>query len=400
MANILDYLAWRGDLTLGQSPFNEVDNLILAELSFIGFAGIVPPPGQGAAVPLREAAEAFFRRHSGEKLEMGVLVPEKIPPLLERAAASRRFGAMGVNCAVDCLDEQGEYQFAAVTFELGDGGIYLAFRGTDDTLVGWKEDFNMAFLDSVPGQRMAADYLRQAAEQYKRCPILAGGHSKGGNFAVYAALHCPRRVQNRLARVYNNDGPGFQRSVLGQPAYQAVRDRITTIVPQSSVVGMLLEHEERYTIVCSSQKGVFQHDGFSWEVLGPGFIHLDEITREGQYVNRVIRDFVNGMTREKREAFADALYAVLTCTGARTLTELKSDGWKTATAMARTMKGMDRETRKMLLDTMGFLLKINTEIPKWELYLEDTGEQVRRWLESIGQERPPAAPPAGEEPPQ
>lgn len=238
----------------------------------------------------------------------------------------------------------------------------------------------MAFLDAVPGQRLAADYLKAVAGQYKRRPLLVGGHSKGGNFAVYAALHAGKRVQNRLERAYNNDGPGFKRPVLSQPAYQAIRDRITTIVPQSSLVGMLLEHEERYTIVHSTQKGMLQHDGFSWEVQGPGFIRLDEITREGQRINRAIQEFVNGLRQEQRVAFADALYTVLTCTGAKTLTELKSDAWKSAAAMVRTMKDMDKETRKMLLDMLAIMLAAQTELPKWELYKEETEEQLRKWL--------------------
>ena len=379
MANILDYLAWRGDLTLAQAPFNEVDNLILAELSFVNFTGIVPSPGQEEGVSLREASAEFFRRHEENPPTMGVLVPENIIPLLKNAAVSCRFGDMRLNCSVDLLDIDYEYQFAAVTYELGDGRIYVAFRGTDDTLVGWKEDFNMSFLDSVPGQQMAADYLKRVAAQYRRRPILVGGHSKGGNFAVYAALNAGKRVQNRLVQVYNNDGPGFKKSVLERPEYANIRDRITTIVPQSSVVGMLLEHEERYTIVHSSQKGMFQHDGFSWEVLGPRFIHLSEMTREGQYTNQLIREFVYSMTEQQRESFVDALYDVLTCTGAQTLTELKNDGWKTAVAMARTMKGMDKETRKILLDMMRFMLSINAEIPKLEIYLGETGEYLKQW---------------------
>ncbi len=380
MANILDYIAWRGDLPLAVSPFNEVDNLVLAELSFIDFTGIVPDLGQGEPVPLREAAAAFFQRHQEEPVEMGVLVPELIVPLLRGAAESPRFGEIGVMGAADHLDLQGECQFAAVTFVLPDGRLYVAYRGTDDTLVGWKEDFNMAFLESVPGQRLAAAYLKAAAQCRKRCPILVGGHSKGGNFAVYAATHAGKRVQNRLERVYNNDGPGFKRPVLEQESYQAIRDRIVTIVPQSSIVGMLLAHEERYTIVHSTQKGMLQHDGFSWEVQGPAFLRLSDMTKEGQHINRTIQTFVDDMSEAQREVFADSLYAVLTCTGARTLTELMADGWKTAAAMARTMKGMDKETRKMLLDMLGIMLAANTELPKWEVYRKETSEQLRRWL--------------------
>lgn len=238
----------------------------------------------------------------------------------------------------------------------------------------------MAFLESVPGQRLAAAYLKAAAQCRKRCPILVGGHSKGGNFAVYAATHVGKRVQNRLERVYNNDGPGFKRPVLEQESYQAIRDRIVTIVPQSSIVGMLLAHEERYTIVHSTQKGMLQHDGFSWEVQGPAFLRLSDMTKEGQHINRTIQTFVDDMSEAQREVFADSLYAVLTCTGARTLTELMADGWKTAAAMARTMKGMDKETRKMLLDMLGIMLAANTELPKWEVYRKETSEQLRRWL--------------------
>ena len=130
MANLLDYLDWRGDLTLEQAPFNEVDNLILAEVSFVDFSGTVPPPGMGKSVPLRTAAEAFFARFpEGEKIDMGVLVPDDIPDMLRKMAASRRFGNMGLNCFVDWLDAEKGEQFAAVTVETGDGRLYLSFRG-------------------------------------------------------------------------------------------------------------------------------------------------------------------------------------------------------------------------------------------------------------------------------
>ena len=161
MANLMDYLDWRGDLTLAQSPFNEVDNLILAELSFVDFQGIVPGVGEGESVPLAKAAESFLARFpAGEKIDMGVLVPGAIPEMLEKMAASRRFGDMGLNCFVDHLDVGRGEQFAALTIETGDGLLYLSFRGTDDTLAGWKEDFELACMPEVPAQKKAVDYVR------------------------------------------------------------------------------------------------------------------------------------------------------------------------------------------------------------------------------------------------
>ena len=165
MANILDYLDWRGDLTLAQDPFNEVDNLILAELSFVDFGGIVPGPGEGRAVPLWKAAEAYFAKTEGRPIDMGVLVPNQIPERLRRTAASPRFRDMKLNGFVDHLDTVKAEQFAALAAECGDGTVYLSFRGTDDTLAGWKEDFYLSCMREVPAQKMAVAYTEAMAHQ-------------------------------------------------------------------------------------------------------------------------------------------------------------------------------------------------------------------------------------------
>ena len=193
MANIMDYLDWRGDLPLTVSPFNEVDGLILAELSFINFEGIVPPPELGRGVPLRDAAGTYFARHNGQEIDMGVLVPGRIPDLMCRMAHSVRFGGMLLNGYCELMDDAREQQFAALTVELGDGSIYLSYRGTDDTIVGWKEDLNMGYLEVIPSQTRALEYLGRMTRQYPDAKLRIGGHSKGGNLAVYSAVFCGRR---------------------------------------------------------------------------------------------------------------------------------------------------------------------------------------------------------------
>ena len=244
MANIMDYLDWRGDLPLTVSPFNEVDGLILAELSFINFEGIVPPPELGRGVPLRDAAGTYFARHNGQEIDMGVLVPGRIPDLMCRMAHSVRFGGMLLNGYCELMDDAREQQFAALTVELGDGSIYLSYRGTDDTIVGWKEDLNMGYLEVIPSQTRALEYLGRMTRQYPDARLRIGGHSKGGNLSVYAAVKAPAAVQDRIVQVYNNDGPGFAKPLVGTPEHTRVADRILTVVPQSSVVGQLLEQEQ------------------------------------------------------------------------------------------------------------------------------------------------------------
>ena len=354
MASILDYLDWRGDITFAERPFNEVDNLLLAELSYLDFGGIVPADF-AAAVPLSDAVAAFTKRTP--HADMGVLVPDKIPGLAQKMAASARFRDVLLSGYVCKLDEQTETQFAALCAALPDGTVYAAFRGTDDTIVGWKEDFNMGFLPIVPSQREAADYLRAAATAFPSQKLRAGGHSKGGNLAVYAAVWCGESVQDQLLAVYNNDGPGFHTSLLDRPEHQRIANRIQTILPESSVVGMLLEHEESYQVVRSNQVGLMQHDGFSWQVLGTQFVHLSGLTEGGRIVDSALRDFVRGLDQEQRIRFVDALFEVLTCTNAETLTDLKDGGFRTAYSMLKTVRGLDPDTRQALSGTLGLLVR-------------------------------------------
>ena len=381
MANILDYLDWRGDLTFAQAPFNEVDNLILAELSFVDFKGIVPRAGEGKSVPLSTAAEQYFARFpAGEKIEMGVLVPDEIPELLRKMAASRRFGTLGLNCFEDQIDHALGEQFAALTIELGDGSVYLAFRGTDDTLAGWKEDFMLACTPQIPAQRMAAEYVAWVAKQYPRRKLRTGGHSKGGNLAVWSAVFCSATVQRRIREVWSNDGPGFHTDILSLPEHADIVRRITTILPQSSLVGMILEHDEDYSVVQSSERGAWQHDGFSWEVRGPAFVHLRSVTRQGRRNDLVLKEWVRNMPLEERERFVEGLFEVLTASGAETLTELKEESLKGTAAMIRAMKDLDKDTREALSYAVKVLLRSS-----WNVLKEDIQQEAEQKIRETEQ---------------
>lgn len=354
MANLMDYLDWRGDLTFSQAPFNEVDNLILSELSYADFQGLVPGVDEGAGVVLRDAAARFFAGGRDKALRSSVLVPEQIPAMLEKMRASARFGDLLLSCCEEHLDEARYEQFAALTVELPGRAAYLSFRGTDDTLVGWKEDFDMALLDTVPSQKRAADYVKRAAKRYRGWKLYLGGHSKGGNLAVYSAVNCAKPIQNRLIAVYNNDGPGFRETLTSREEHRRIADRIHTILPRSSVVGLLMEHEEAFTVVDSTQVGVLQHDGFSWRVRGPEFVRMDDLT--GVETNdKALKEWVNSLNQEQREKFADALFEVLSASGAATLAELRAQGTKSAAAMLKAMAGLDKETRAALNCAVGVL---------------------------------------------
>ena len=378
MANLMDYLDWRGDLTLAVSPFNEVDALILAELSFVDFEGIVPPPEVGRGVKLNEAAEAFFARHGGRDVDMGVLVPDGISQMLRKLMASPRFCGMTLNGYEALLDDEVEEQFSALTIDLGNGSIYISFRGTDDTIVGWKEDLNMSFLEEIPSQKQAVDYVARIARQYPEKTLRIGGHSKGGNLAVYSAAKSSGDIQERIVAVHNNDGPGFIWDISKTPGHKRIAGRIHTVLPQTSVVGMLMEHEKHYQVVYSTYDGLYQHDGFSWQVKGTQFVHLDDFSREGKLVDEALSSWADSLNTQQREALAEALYSVFTATGAKTLSELNEEKLKSASAMLKTYKNLDRESRRMVSEMFKIFFRLGTKN-----FVLDTQEGGGREIENL-----------------
>lgn len=238
----------------------------------------------------------------------------------------------------------------------------------------------LACTPQIPAQRMAAEYVAQVAQLYPRRKLRMGGHSKGGNLAVWSAVHAPKAVQKRIERIWSNDGPGFHTDILSLPEHAEIVKRITTILPQSSLVGMILEHDEDYTVVESSEKGAWQHDGFSWEVRGPQFVHLRSVTRQGRINDLVLKEWVRNMPLGQREKFVEGLFEVLTASGAQTLTDLKEESLKAAGAMVKAMKDMEKDTRDALLYAVRLLLRSN-----WRAWKEDLQQEAEQRLRETEQ---------------
>lgn len=354
MADMFDYLLWRGDILFSQMGVNHVDALVFSTLAYVHYDDVVP--GEfGSFITLRDAAQALL---SLPDADSRCRVPNDLT-LLKAAAQTERFGRVGMTHYRSIFDPNADTQFAAVVFLLEDGTTFLSFRGTDNTLVGWKEDFNMAFQDTVPAQRLALDFVRTFAF-VSQAPIFLGGHSKGGNLAVYAGAKCPPDIQSRIQRVYNHDGPGFSEAMMTDPGYLAIVPKIHTFVPQSSVFGMLLEHEEPFTIIRSSHIGLLQHDPYTWEVLGGNFILMEELTADSRFLDRTFKTWLAGMTNEERGDFFDAVFDLLMLENAsRPLDVLRPQNIK---ALFQTLH-MDEERRSIITNVLQELVQAAFQPP-------------------------------------
>ncbi len=344
--NIFDYLDWRGDLGFDTNSFNEVDNLILSVISYMDFSNIIPPEPTGMGITLAEA-EKRLAALDRDNQELGLIIPDQTSDFVRRAAHTRRFSEILLYSYVDKIDAEVGIQFSAITFGLPDKTLFIAFRGTDDTLVGWKENFNMSFASPVPAQVSAVDYLVDTA-MAKRGKIRLGGHSKGGNLAIWAAVNAPARLQRRIIAAYNNDGPGFENRITDLPEYKAISERLYTFVPESSVVGLLLEHTEEYQIVKSSQTAIWQHDPFSWEIKGTEFIKAAQLSNFSKHTDRALSKWIGSLSPEERRHATDVLFEVLESTGAKTLSDINSGKLKNISTIMKSFNNIDRQTKDNL----------------------------------------------------
>ncbi|MCK9527009.1 MAG: DUF2974 domain-containing protein, partial [Limnochordia bacterium] len=269
---------------------------------------------------------------------------------------SDRFSKLGLSGYTNQVDPDAEKQFAALVIRVLPQLSYVSYRGTDLSLAGWKEDFNMTFCTPVPAQVDAVHYLNSVADAIPGT-LYAGGHSKGGNLAVYAAAFCRPEIQERVAFVHNHDGPGFDSCVLESDGYGGIAERVKTFIPQSSVVGMLLQHEEDYYVIRSTQVGLMQHDLFSWEVDRNHFVYLDEVTDHSKFVDRTLKSWLTKLSPEQREQFVDTLFAILEETKASTLKELTLNWHKNAGIVLKSFREMDDEMRHNLSQALGLLFE-------------------------------------------
>lgn len=390
MGNIIDY-ARTETRSFEALPFREADALVLAQLSYDEVPECVlrlddlvakygtlqarakqfdirrpiaslrmlrKPPFGGVTIARADDELNHDKPVADHDVEnVGLVDPQVTHDFYHAVAANPRFSDVEMSAYCEQFDGGAQTQFAAVTFRLPSGTLVVAFRGTDDSLVGWKEDFNMAFQYPVPAQVTAADYLARVAALWQNVPIVLTGHSKGGNLAVYAAMNAEDDVKDRIERIYSLDGPGFPEAVVNSFEYASVSDRIVKIVPDSSVVGMVLETPERCMVVKSDVEGIMQHFAFSWQMHGGEFDKVEDVASSSVTFNKALNKWLANLSKEQRERAVDALFAVLEASGAGSISAMMAAGPKVIPEMLGTYVGLSGEDRRNLNQALAIMLQ-------------------------------------------
>jgi len=306
MASIEEYLQWRGDISFDEVAPLPIDSLILATVCYIHLNNVLPVDDMETQVSIKTAYDAYMKLPASKK---GITRRKADVTLMETLANCKRFENITLMANVENIDTDAETQFAAITYVINDSLAHVTFRGTDNTVPGWKEDFNMGFMEEIPGQKMALNYLEKVAAVFPG-KLIVSGHSKGGNLAIYSSTKCKKKVQDRIQAVYSFDGPGFITDMLESPEYLRLSERVHSYIPNSSLVGMLMNYIEDYAIVKSSNPniGMLQHDPYSWEIMGGDFVYANKLENSCSLTDNSVKKIITELTLEERQILADSLF--------------------------------------------------------------------------------------------
>ena len=360
MSTIFDYLDYVAYDSIYDRPFKELDVLALTELTYLPFDRIVPQGDTtNIEVRLSDAAELVDRTTD-------FIVTDQHLQIVDSLATSKRFKNIKLLNYVDEYDPDVQKQFAAMTYRLTMDIYLVVFRGTDDTLIGWKEDFHMTYMDHIPAQRRAASYLQHVMKEFPKGRFMVAGHSKGGNLAAYACSYLPDQLSEQVDVIYCYDAPGLNKSIIKTEGYQRIAHLIHRFVPQGSIVGMMLEVPEPATIVKSRAFGGFaQHDAFTWMVEKDGFVTLDQTSPDSQQMDQTLKQWVQEVPDSQLKIFFDTFFGLFLDAGITSINDLMNlKNFSKIKEIFQNAQDLDPTEREMLERLAKQLL--DTRVQAWE----------------------------------
>ncbi len=353
MSDINEYLKWRGDITFDYDPFNEVDSLILSELAYCDFDHVVLEDDE--PTELKTIRKRYFRVHDREEVKKRTVFNGWTPLLLDSLYESKRFENLKIGYFVNRKEDEKDEQFSAVTFELNDQFRYVAFRGTDNSVTGWKEDLLFSYKSGTPGQLAARDYLNHYCKDYDGI-LHVGGHSKGGNLAVYSAAFCEKSIQDKITDIWSNDGPGFLQETIESIEYQRIKNRIHSYIPRSSIIGLLMNNDVDHCIIQSTGKGAYQHNALTWVVEKNHFVRAEEFSNGNLFLDKTIEHWLDGLEDEDKEEFLEYVFSILDAPGDDYIEEIKQHGLKSARDMFKAGTSINKEQLQKIAKVVGHFI--------------------------------------------
>ena len=309
MPTIFDYLKANQYDSFYDKEFTVLDALALTELAYLPFEDLVPAEiSVQNYISLQHLAEQFEEKFQGKYPPLGMVNAHRLK-LLSYLSSFKRYKHIRALGFANDVSLDSQKQFAAITYQIRPKEYLVVFRGTDDSIIGWKEDFHLTYMKEIPAQLAARDYLKEVLDKLDNKVWLAG-HSKGGNLATYAACHVETSIQDRVQKVYSFDAPGLHSSIRNSDNFKAIEGKILSIIPENSIVGMMLETPETDLVVKSKTFGLLQHLMVSWEIEGDQFKVVPKVTEDSIQVDQTLKSWTASLSEEELRDFFDLFFGL------------------------------------------------------------------------------------------
>lgn len=348
MSNINDYLKWRGDISLKHDELNEIDELILARYSYFPFFKI--------EMESEETISDISKKMSKFKDdEYNYLGDREMNELIGKSA---RFKNLKVSDYKESNDQDEEKQFSAITITLNDELKYISFLGTDKSIIGWKEDFNLSFTQDIPAQIEALKYANNMMKKYPNSKFIFGGHSKGGNIAIYAAINSSLENKARIIKVLNYDGPGFPEEIIESDKFNQIKEKIHTYLPQESIIGRIMDQGGKVTVVTSTEKNIYQHDIYSWQLIAKKFNKRNKPNQKSEIVYKSLRKYLRETEAENRKKAIDLIFKIFIDSEFETFAEIGENKVENIMKIIGQVRELKKEDKDLIVKMLSELAKI------------------------------------------
>lgn len=355
MSNLIDYLEEVKYLPFDQEPLNILDKVCINEIGYLTYEKWLSASDLKETINLHDYAE-------GKDLnpDYSFMVTKERVDLAEAMVRSRRFAGLNLSDYCSVLDKEVEKQFAAMIFSLPEFDYQqIVFRGTDDSVIGWKEDFQLTYSREIPAHRSAMAFLE------KHLPNLSGhiavsGHSKGGNLALYSAVQSSTVLREQIAELLLLDSPGLMKPLLEKTSYQELKPKMTVIRPQESVVGVMLYWDKVAKLVAADGIGIAQHNVLLWQVdlETNDFVYEDQPTDLSQRLEGSFHEWIEVLPNQQLKQVYDLFFNTILDSGIESLDDI---GIKTLPKLGQMLQefgNFSDQQKKVLQDGFNQLLWI------------------------------------------
>ena len=379
MPNINNYVAKYKNISFRRRGLTPLDIMAVNELSYVALGEVVSEEFDFKKACRIKDILYYYMEHENELKTNNILFPAKRVKLLKLMASSRRYADVQFCGYKEDIDYLKERQFCATVIKIPGIKTFISFRGTDDNVISWKEDFKMSYMSKIPAQKLACKYLEEALDNLSGSFILTG-HSKGGNLAIYSAANTNEAFRGRIEGIYTYDAPGVHTSVLESEGYKAIRSKVVAYVPEDTVVGALLEKDVETVVVKSKLFGVMQHVTYNWQIKGHDFYILKSRTTGSILFERALKQWMCNYSEEELKIICDVAFDLFADINVISFMDFKDEFYKKVSDLIKAATAIDEKNSKLVVEALSDLIKI---------YISLAGENFKGRIPNFSQDKDP-----------